>query len=150
MRARELLYEDSRSTIEKLEELIAHPSTEDTVRRVAQSRLQILRANAPAVPAAPRSRITIETNIVEEHLDQQWLVGVTMGQIYEGLCGLSPAPNKIHFLRQGQIQMMVPPPMMGKSRQEYYEDIGRVCPGVRNISARMVEGQGYYFVISYV
>ena len=149
MRARELLFEDSRSTIEKLEELIAHPGTEETVRKVAQSRLQILRANNPQ-PVAPRSRITVETNIIEEHLDQQWLVGVTLGEIYEGLCNLAPAPNKIHFLRQGQIQMMVPPPMMGKTRQEYYEEITRVCPGIKNISARMVEGQGYYFVISYI
>lgn len=149
MRARELLFEDSRSTIEKLEELIAHPGTEETVRRVAQSRLQILRANNPQ-PVAPRSRITVETNIIEEHLDQQWLVGVTLGEIYEGLCNLAPAPNKIHFLRQGQIQMMVPPPMMGKTRQEYYEDITRACPGIKNITARMVEGQGYFFVISYI
>lgn len=147
MRARELLFEDNRSKIEKLEELIAHPGTEETVRKVAQNRLQLLRANMPVVP---RSRITVETNILEEHLDQQFLTGITMGQIYEGLCSLSPAPNRIHFLRQGQIQMMVPPPMMGKTRQEYYEDIYRVCPGSKNVTARMVEGQGYFFVISYL
>lgn len=147
MRAREIIFEDNRSTIQKLEELIAHPGTEDTVRSVAQGRLDKLRAN---MPVEPQRRITVETNIEEAHLDQQFLVGITLGQIYEGLCALSPSPNKIHFLRQGQIQMMVPPPFMGKTRQQYYEDIEQTCRGAKNITARMVEGQGYFFTISYI
>ena len=83
-------------------------------------------------------------------MEQHFLPGITLGHLYDGLCGLSPAPNKIQFLRQGQIQMMVPPPFMGKTKPQYIQEINGICRGARFIDSRMVEGQGYYFVISYV
>jgi hypothetical protein len=147
MRAREILYEDSRSTIRKLEDLINHPNTEDTIKAVARSKLKLLVDNEP-VPEP--SRLTVTTNISEGDLDRPFIGSVQLGSIYEGLAALQPGPNQIHFLRQGQINMMVPPPMMGKTRQQYFEEIGRVCPGVKNITARMVEGEGYFFTISFI
>lgn len=149
MRASELLFEDHRSTIEKLEELIAHPQTEDTVRAVAQTKLKTLRDNLPAV-TTPQQRISIPVNLDEGDLDNHFLPGITLGHLYEGLSQLSPPPNRIQFLKQGQIQMMVPPPFMGKTKPEYMAEINRVCRGARAIDSRMIEGQGYYFVISYI
>jgi len=147
MRASELLFEDNRSTIEKLEELIAHQGTEETIRRVAQTKLANLRAN---MPVEARRRITVPVNLEEADLEQYFIPGITLGHLYDGLCALSPAPNRIQFLRQGQIQMMVPPPFMGKTKPEYVAEIQQVCQGSRSVTSRMVEGQGYYFVISYL
>lgn len=147
MRAREYLYEDSRSKIEKLEELIAHPGTEDTVRSVAQSRLALLRSHAPVEAPA---RLTVATNVTEADLDRQFLTGVNLGGIYEGLCSLEPRPNDIQFLRQGSIRVMVPPPFMGKTKQEYLNELLSVCPGARQIHSQMIEGYGYMFSISYI
>lgn len=147
MRAREFLFEDSRTKIQKLEELIAHPGTEDTVRQVAMSRLDLLRSQ---MPVETRSRITVQTNITEEDLDRQFLTGVPMGNLYEGLCSLNPAPNDIQFQRQGSIRMMVPPPFMNKTKNEYIQEILRVCPGARDIRSQMIEGLGYMFSISYI
>lgn len=147
MRAREILFEDNRTTIQKLEELIAHPGTEATVRSVAQSKLDLLRSN---MPVEARKRINVAVNLEEADLDNHFLPGITLGHLYDGLCALSPCPNRIQFLRQGQIQMMVPPPFMGKTKPQYIEEINKVCRGARFIDSKMVEGQGYYFVISYV
>jgi len=147
VRAREILFEDSRSTIQKLEELIAHPSTEETIRAVARNKLQTLRAT---IVGEPQRRINVPVNLQEEDLDNHFLPGVTLGEIYDGLCSLSPAPNRIQFLRQGQIQMMVPPPFMGKTRAEYVHEIQQACPGARHIGGHMIEEQGYFFTISYI
>ena len=148
MRAYEILYEDSRSKAQKLQDLIDHPATEETVRSVAKSRLQLLMASE--CPVEVRSRLTVQTNITEADLDRQFLTGLSMGDLYEGLCGLNPAPNDIQFLRQGSIRMMVPPPFMGKTKNEYIQEILRVCPGARDIRSQMFEGIGYMFSISYI
>lgn len=150
MRASEFLFEDNRSKIEKLEELIAHPSTEETIRSVAQSRLKVLQANLPAVVEPPRPRISVAVNVEEQDLDTPFLPGITLGSLYDGLTSLSPQPNQIRFLRQGQIQMMVPPPFMGKTKPQYMQEINSVCRGARAIDSKMVEGEGYFFTVSYV
>lgn len=147
MRAREFLYEDSRSKIQKLEELIAHPGTEETVRSVAQSRLDLLRSQMPAEPC---SRITVPTNVAEEDLERPFLTGVSLGHLYDNLCKLSPAPNVIKFGRQGVIHMVVPPPFMGKTKQQYLGEISRACPGARSISDHIQGSAGYLFVISFL
>lgn len=148
MRAREFLFEDSRSKIDKLKALIDHPGTEETVRQVARGRLELLMASECS--EEPRSRITVQTNITEDDLDRQFLTGLPLGALYEGLCALSPAPNEINFLRQGSIQMMVPPPFMGKTKNQYIQEIMDVCPGARQVHSRMIEGLGYWFSISYI
>lgn len=147
MRAREYLYEDGRSKIEKLEELIAHPSTEDTIRSVAQNRLALLRAHSPV---EPQQRLSVQTNVTEEDLGRQFLTGVPLGDLYEGLCSLCPQPNDIQFLRQGAIRMIVPPPFMGKTKAQYIGEILQACPGARDIRSQMIEGHGYMFSISYL
>ena len=147
MRAREFLFEDSRSKIEKLEELISHPGTEETVRSVAQSRLALLRSQNPV---EARQRITVATNVTEEDLGRQFLTGIPLGGLYESLCRLSPAPNDIQFLRQGAIRIMVPPPFQGKTKAQYISEILQACPGARDIRSQMIEGLGYMFSISYI
>lgn len=148
MRAREFLYEDSRSKIEKLEELIAHPSTEETVRNVARSRLTLIRSQMPAEPC---SRITTPTNVAEEDLDRPFLMGVSLGTIYDSLNALQPGPSEIKFGRQGVIHMVVPPPFLGKTKQQYQEEIIRACPGARSIHGNMLGvDAGYLFIISYL
>lgn len=148
MRAREFLFEDSRTKIQKLEELIAHPGTEDNDRKVAQSRLDLLRSQ---VPVEAPSRITTLTNIAEEDLDRPFLTGVSLGNLYDSLNQLSPAPNEIKFGRQGVIHMVVPPPFMGKSKQQYQMEIAQACPGARSIGGNMLSGDlGYLFVISFL
>lgn len=148
MRAREFLFEDSRTKIQKLEELIAHPGTEDNVRKVAQSRLDLLRSQ---VPVEVPSRITTLTNIAEDDLDRPFLTGVSLGNLYNNLNQLSPAPNEIKFGRQGVIHMVVPPPFMGKSKQQYQMEIAQACPGARSIGGNMLSGDlGYLFIISFL
>ena len=148
MRAREFLFEDSRSKIEKLRELIDHPGTEETVRQVARGRLELLMASE--CPVEARSRITVQTNVTEEDLDRQFLTGVNLGGLYENLCSLSPAPNDIQFLRQGSIRIMVPPPFMGKTKAQYVGELMQACPGARQVHSQMIEGLGYMFSISYI
>ena len=147
MRAREFLFEDSRNTIQKLEELIAHPATEDTVKDVARSRLELLRSQ---VPVEPQRRISIHTNIDEADLHRPFVVGMSLGDLYDNLCSLSPSPSTIQFGRQGAIQMLVPPPFMGKTRAQYVAEIQQACPGARHIGGHMIEEQGYFFTISYI
>ena len=148
MRAREYLYEDDRSKIQKLRDLIDHPSTEETVRRVAQGRLQLLMASEAPVEAL--SRLTVATNITEDDLNRDFLIGLNLGSLYQGLCSLSPAPNDIQFLRQGAIRIIVPPPFMNKTKQQYLNEIMAACPGARQIHSQMIEGLGYMFSISYL
>ena len=147
MRAKEFLFEDNRSLLQKLEELIAHPGTEDTVRQVAANRLALLRDK---IPVEPRSRITVMTNITEDDLDRPFLTGVSLGDLYENLTTLSPAPCEIAFGRQGVIKMLVRPPFMGKTKHQYLNEISMACPGAQKISSQMLPEDGYLFVISYL
>ena len=145
MRAREFLFEDNRSTIQKLEELIAHPSTEDTVRQVAISRLALLQSRETVeVP----TRKVVKTNVAEEDLNRPYLHGVSLGTIYDNLTNLSPAPTEIAFGRQGTIKMFVPPPFMGKSKLGYMSEIKASCPGAKDVQGHM-SGSGYLFVVNY-
>lgn len=149
MRAYEILFEsDNRSKIQKLRDVIDHPATEATVRSVAQSKLKLLLDNEPAPPAVA-SQLVVATNITEEDLDRPYFTGVPVRNIYESLCALQPAPVEISFLRQGQVNMMVPPPFMGLTRQQYYERIQQAVPAVRRIDCRMFEGRGYFFTLSF-
>lgn len=147
MRAHEYLFEDNRSKIKKLRELVDHPSTEETIRRVAISKLKILLTDQPQ---SVITMMMVETNITEADLDRPFVANVSLKQLYEGLCGLSPSPNNIQFLRQGQIQMIVPPPFMGKTKNQYVAEVHAACPGSRRVSSRMLEGRGYLFLISYI
>lgn len=149
MRAYEVLFEsDDRSKIQKLKDVINHPSTEATVKEVAQKKLDLLLASMPA--EARPLRIVIETNLTDDLLDVPYTNAKTAGQIYEALSGLNPAPNRINFLRQGVIHMMVPPPFNGLSKQAYYNMIHEAVGGCRNISASLVPGQGYFFTVSFL
>jgi hypothetical protein len=149
MRAYEVLFEsDERSKIQKLRDVINHPNTEETVKAVAQGKLNLLLSSMPAEPPAPR--IVIETNLTDDLLDVPYVGAKTAGQIYEALSTLSPTPNRINFLRQGTIQMMVPPPFNGLSKQAYYNMINEAVGGCRGINATLVPGQGYFFSISFL
>ena len=149
MRAYEVLFEsDDRSKLQKLKDVINHPHTEPTVKAVAQNRLDVLLASLPAEAIPPR--IVIETNLTDDLLDLPYIGNKTAGQIYEALSNLKPSPNRINFLRQGVVQMMVPPPFEGLSKQAYYNMVSEAVGGCRGINATLVPGQGYFFNISFI
>lgn len=153
MRAHEYLFEttDLRSKLQKLKELIDHPNTEDTIRAVAQGKYEALLAITPLEEEPKPSRITVPVNLKEEDLDLQFVIGITVGELYENLCALNPRPSHIEFLRQGVIRMLVPPPFMGLSRKEYYALVATALPGVRNIICNYSEERGgYLFSMSYI
>lgn len=147
MRAHEVLFEsDSRTRVEKLLDVINHPATEETIRAVARAKLQQLMGSEPI----PQKRIiSVPVNVEESDFDRQFVLGVTIGEIYDALCALAPKPSNIAFLRQGQIQMLVPPPFHGLTKMQYYEIIMRALPGVRNITSGYAS-EGYYFTLSYI
>lgn len=151
MRAHEFLFEstDPRSRIEKMRAVINDPATNENVRKVAQGRLDVLLASETPVQQKAL-RHTTRTNITEEDLEIPFVVGVKVGEIYNALAGLSPSPQEIHFFRQGQIKMVVPPPYHGLTREEYYHAINQACPGIRRISAHQLGSEGYLFTLSFV
>jgi hypothetical protein len=141
-------FEGRRGTIEKLRDLINHPKTEDTIRSVAESKLQILLGNQ--LPVEQSRRITVHTNVSEADLDRQFLIGIQLGDIYERLCSLSPQPSDIQFMHQGVINIMVPPPFMGKTRIQYTQEVLGACPGARDIKSQMIDGVGYLFSVAFI
>ena len=106
---------------------------------------------ASECPTETRSRITTLTNVAEADLDRPFLTGVSLGDLYDNLNSLSPAPNEIKFGRQGIIHMVVPPPFMGKTKPQYQMEIAQACPGARSIHGNMLGGEkGYLFIISFL
>lgn len=152
MRAYEILYEhvDQRSTIQKLRDVINHPATEPTVRSVAQRKLEGLLASNTGQDLIEFSRPQVETNLSYEQMDHPFIVGVTIRELYERLCALVPGPSTIHFMRHGQIYMMVPPPFQGISKADYLAMINRAAPGVRRITSQFMNDKGYMFVLSFI
>lgn len=144
---REFLVEDSRSKIDKLKALIDHPATEENVRDVARGRLELLLASVS--PTEPLQGLSIPTNITEDDLNRDFLLGLNLGQLYDGLCSLNPPPNDIQFLRQGAIRIVVPPPFMGKTKSQYVSEILEACPGARQVQDQLIEGVGYMFLVTY-
>jgi hypothetical protein len=169
VRAYEFLCEelDKRSKLQKLADVINHPATEDTIRQVAQSKAKLLfdqmteeerevelaRAGIleikPLAEVQP-SRITVATNINESDLERPFVMGVTLGQLYENLSKLSPRPSNIQFLRQGQIHLMVPPPFQNMTKTQFIQCVESAAPGVQKISSTFLEGRGYHFVLSFL
>lgn len=151
MRAYEILFEtDNRTKIQKLQDVIDHPSTEDAVRAVARGRLELLLASQPE-PALPASRINIPTNLTEDDLDRWQSNARTFGQIYEALGSLSPAPSQINFAQMGhQIKIVVPPPFMGLTKQQYYQKIAEAVPGLRSIKDSRYGDDSYVFLLSFI
>jgi hypothetical protein len=146
--AKEYLYEDAPSKIDKLRALIDHPSTDENIRLVARNRLAYLISSDE--PQRAPQRISVETNVAEADLDRPFLAGVSLGELYDNLCALNPSPNEIKFGRQGIIHMMVPPPFMGKTKQQYINEVWHACPGARNISCDLRGTTGYLFIISFI
>lgn len=147
MRAREILFEDSRTQAEKLQDLIDHPATEETVREVARKKLKAIEDKNPLIDAPVR---VVRTNVSEEHFNIAFANGIAVKTLYEGLSRLQPLPEEINFLRQGQVQMIVRPPFMNKTRSQYIQEICQACPGVRNVTGHMLLDSGYLFVISFI
>lgn len=162
MRAHEYLFEasDARTTLEKLKDVIDHPATEPTIRDVAQRKYDLLSSQIvdeqDIVEFAPPSRITVATNVPEDMLDQQFVTGVTIGEIYQRITSLCPAPNYVEFRRSGVIHMTVPPPYHGMTKAQYYDHIAAVVPGIRYINSSNAieddtgEMKGYIFTLHYV
>ena len=147
MRAREIVVEsDNRNRLQKLLDVINHPATEETIRSVAKSKLQQLIDSDPSLLRKSRPA---EVNIEESDFDRQFVMGVTIGQIYDSLCGLTPRPSRIEFFRQGTIRMFVPPPFHGLTKSEYYQLINDAVPGLRSINSTY-HPDGYLFFLSFI
>ena len=152
MRARELFFEsDNRNRIEKLVDMIEHPSTEDTIRKVAVSKLKLLLGKEEPLPEIPPKVITsITTNISQEYFDVLFLNNLTFGDCLARLSTLQPSPSRVEFMRQGQIVMLVQPPFNGQTRQQYFEQIDNSLPGIRKIEADYQLDRGYSILVSWI
>lgn len=166
MRAHEYLFEhsDVRTTLQKLKDVIDHPATEANIRAVAQSKYDLLISQqiideievVEELPLPSKYPITIHTNVTADLMDQQFVTGVPIGEIYNSIKTLCPTPNFIEFRRSGVVHMTVPPPYHGKSKAEYYEHIMATVPGIRYINSsnaiedKFGEMQGYVFTLHYV
>jgi hypothetical protein len=169
MRAYEYLLESScnRTTLQKLCDVVSHPTTEENIKKIALEKAHLLFNNMDEeersrhmalndifefeiIQPDVKSRITVETNIEEEQLNIPFVTGVTIGEIYDKLCGLEPSPCSIEFLRQGVIRMIVKPPFHDVSKSDYYRSIGDVIPGLRGITSLYREEGDYLFSLSFV
>lgn len=156
MRAREFIFEsDNRSRIEKLVDMIQHPSTEENVRRVAANKLKLLLDKEepipePTVVCDSQDVPEISTNIKNEYLDAIFLGDLSFHDVLSRLASLSPCPVRVEFMRQGQAVMLVKPPFNGQTRQEYFDKIDQCLPGIRRLSADYQLDQGYSILISWI
>ena len=152
MRAYDILYEhvDQRSTIDKLRDVIAHPATDSNIRSIAQTKLETLMANQPQQALVEYSYPPVETNLTYEQMERPFIVGITIRELYDRLCALQPGPSTIHFMRQGQVYMMVPPPFQGVSKAQYLQMVNQAAIGVRRITSTYVEEKGYMFTLSFI
>lgn len=159
---------DNRSTIQKLQDLIAHKNTEETIRQVAIDRLKSItgkdypQIKEPEIkytsklePLDPfkfttRKSDVIYTNLRSSDWDRMYTSMMTTKQVYDSLCRLTPPPNEILFYSQGEISISVPPPYMGMSKRDYYSLICRSIPGVKGIVSTFIDGKGYNIKISFI
>lgn len=156
MRAREFIYEsDNRSRIEKLVDMIQHPSTEDNLRRVAADKLKLLLDKEEPLPepvtiCGVLCTPEISTNIKSEYLDAIFLNDLSFRDCLSRLSMIDPPPTRVEFMRQGQLVMSVKPPFNGQTRQQYFSQIDEALPGIRRISADYQMDQGYSILISWI
>lgn len=156
MRAREFIFEsDNRSRMEKLIDMIQHPSTEDNLRRVAANKLKLLLDKEepipePVVVCDAQDVPEISTNIKPEYLDAIFLGDLSFHVCLSRLSTLNPSPSRVEFMRQGQLAMLVKPPFNGQTRQQYFDRIDKLLPGIRRISADYQMDQGYSILVSWI
>lgn len=149
MRAREIFFESLNSDrIEKLLNMIRHPNTETTIKRVAMNKLKNILEKEPPLPVDTLP--SISHNIKEEYLDTKFINNLTFRDILERLSDISPTPSRVEFMRQGQIAMLVKPPFLGLTKNQYFEKIISVLPGVRKLSSDLQLDQGYQILISWI
>lgn len=157
MRAHEYLFEsDQRTTLDKLKAVIDHPATEATVRAVAQSKYDLLLQQQVEEEQEIVNRFLVPTNISPESLEQQYILGVTVGDIYDSLCGLLPRPSNIQFSKIGTIHIMVPPPYHGLTKAQFMQLIMTTVPGVKavrggeSILDKFYNPLGYAFSLHFI
>ena len=154
MRARSFLREnDNRTLTRKLQDLIDHPSTLETVREIAKEKLKKLLPPPVKTAAIHAEELkTATVNLDEQDLDRVFSFykgNTTCRQLYHRLCSLKPSPSDIVFLRQGQIHIFVPPPFFGLTKNQYIKLLCDSLPGVRQISSKFIEEKGgYHFTIT--
>jgi hypothetical protein len=147
-----LFESDNRSIIVKLQDLINHPSTLDTVREVAINKLNKLLKNTVPTSAtshseAPRPSV----NLSSEQLDGIRFAGVTCRRLYQKLGDLQPAPTDIAFLRPSQIILKVRPPFFGLTKQQYATLLMRSLPAIRSMDIKYIdEVEGYQVTIALI
>jgi|ERR1700691_1021033 len=133
---------------EKLITLINHPSTNEHVREVAKSKLQTILSKSFVKIQNLQSTNEIKTNLSEKDFDKFWINDITVRVLYNRLSNLKPSPSELMFLRQGKIEMIVPPPYI-ISKKEYYSLIKTACPELVSINSEYRDNC-CYFLLSYI
>lgn len=151
MRAKEFLYEsDSRSRIEKLLDMIDHPSTESTVKQVAISKLKNLLEKEPPVQTQLPVSSSIACNIKSNYMDENYVGEITFRDILNRLAKITPCPTFVEFLQQKQIIMRVEPPFGNQTRDEYFSQIAKALPGITRVSCDYKIDSGYDVFVSWI
>lgn len=155
MRASEFIFEsDNRNRIAKLVDMIQHPSTEDTIRRVAAGKLKLILDKEEPLPEPEELYLPetphVSTNIKQEYMNAIFINNMSFGECLQNLSLLSPPPTRVEFMRQGQIAMLVKPPFHGQTRADYFRQIENRVPGIRRISADYQMDQGYSILLSWI
>jgi hypothetical protein len=128
--------------------LIDDPNTNENVRKIAQGKLAALLGSETIYEYRP-PRIKVRTNVSDSDLDLAFTNGARVGDLYDALSSLTPGPQEIHFLRQGVVKMVVPPPFTNITRESYYHMIKSACPSVHRIAAHHLGNEGYLFTLSF-
>ena len=132
---------DSRTKIDKLKDLINHPTTGDNERNIAMQKLNSLLQQQPKpFSISPTCRTTC--NVSDNGWNNIYIGSMTYRKIYDALCNLIPAPSEIYF-RPGKVVMLIPPPYHGLSKQQYFGNIRQQFPYVRNFESKFIEDKGY-------
>jgi hypothetical protein len=153
MSGRSALFEsDNRSIIVKLQDLINHPSTLDTVREVAINKLnKLLAKTATITPPSRNEAPRPSVNLSSDQLDSIRFAGVPCRSLYKRLGDLQPAPTDIAFLRPSQIILKVRPPFFGLTKQQYATLLMRSLPAVRSMDIKYIdEVEGYQVTIALI
>lgn len=156
MVAQVLRESEQRSKVQKLKDLVDHPSTNPHVREMAKRKIEELRSLYPDLYNEPtvvgRMDPSIETNVSEADLDKpffQTIFGrlMTVGDYYDGLKNLEPKPYAIEFRPNGQIGFKVKGPFT-ITKAEFANRINRAVPDARSIYFAFRGDKGYAVQVS--
>lgn len=156
MVAQVLRESEQRSKVQKLQDLVDHPTTNPHVREMAKRKIEELQSLYPDLytqqPTASRFDPAIMTNIQEEDLPRPYYQGIfgqvkTIGDFYDAIRMIDPKPYSIEFRPNGQIGFKVKGPFE-ITKAEFANRINRAVPEAQSIYFAFRGDQGYAVQIS--